>query len=90
MVRRATQVSLGNKTTRFAVTIEDDETMLDSPEAAQRQIPFLKEVLACPDILLCGFNPFQKMVVTHTGTRWTIQTEALVYDAEDDKLNRGC
>lgn len=54
---------------RWMITLEDDPSP-DPNLAAVRQLMFLKEIVECPQLLLCGTLQFENMMVSHDGMRW--------------------
>lgn len=79
MKRTFTTVKLGEET-RYQARIEDDES---SPEDARITAHrFLSSLVDQPELLLCGYAPFQKMLLYHNGMRWIAELEAIIKNPE--------
>lgn len=73
MQRSVSEVDIGDSV-RYRTRLEYPQERGDR----QALIALLSSLSSSPDLISCGFFPPQKLVITHTGTGWVVEAEALI------------
>ena len=76
MRRSFTKTTLGGNETRVTVRYESERCEPGSLEARKEQIRLLRTLADSTELQNCGFHPFQKLTMKHTGESWLIELEA--------------
>lgn len=77
MRRTTSKVSIGGEQCRVAVKIESDPCEMGTIEARRAQVAILRALTENIELLNCGFVPFQKLSMKHTGSNWLVEMEAV-------------
>ena len=77
MQRKTTTVSIGGGQCRVTVAISSDPREIGTMEARQAQVGILRALTDNIELLNCGFKPFQKLTMRHTGEVWLVEMEAV-------------
>lgn len=77
MNRKTTTVSIGGGQCRVSVRIESEPCEIDTMEARRAQVALLRGLTDNIELLNCGFKPFQKLTMRHTGEVWLVEMEAV-------------
>ena len=72
-----TKTTMGGTQVRFTLKYESEPCEPGTILARQEQMRMLRTLADSPELQLCGFYPFQKMSVRHTGDCWLIELEAI-------------
>jgi len=77
MKRTTSKVSIGGNQCRVMVRVESDPCEMGTQEARRLQVALLRAMTDNIELLNCGFLPFQKLTMKHTGDVWQIEMEAV-------------
>jgi hypothetical protein len=77
MNRKTTTVSIGGGQCRVTVVITSDPCEIGTMEARRAQVGLLRALTDNIELLNCGFKPFQKFTMRHTGEVWLVEMEAV-------------
>jgi len=77
MNRKTTTVSIGGGQCRVTVSIASAPCEPGSMQARMAQVALLRSLTDNVELLNCGFSPFQKLSMRHTGDVWLIEMEAV-------------
>jgi len=62
---------------KVTVKLESEPCELGSIEARKQQVELLRQLTANIELMNCGYSPFQKLTMKHTGELWLIEMEAV-------------
>lgn len=71
-----TRTTMGGGQARYSVRYESEPCEPGSKESRMEQMRLLRTLAESPELQICGFFPFQKMSMRHTGDCWLIELEA--------------
>ena len=71
-----TKTTMGGGQDRYTLRYESEACEPGSREARMEQMRMLRTIADTPELQICGFHPFQKMSMRHTGDCWVIELEA--------------
>jgi hypothetical protein len=81
--KTSTRTPLQDDKVRFRVVLEGEAYTKGSQESRVDQFRLLKMIAEDPSLTACGMGDFHKLTMTHNGTRWIVEAEAVV-DARTD------
>ena len=62
---------------KVTVRIESEPCENGSVQGRQQQVQLLRQLSENIELMNCGFSPFQKLNMRHTGEVWLIEMEAI-------------
>lgn len=71
------KTTMGGFTARYSIRYESELCEPSTTEARMEQIRMIRTLADSPELQICGFYPFQKMSMHHTGNRWIMELEAI-------------
>lgn len=74
--RQVRRVSIGPGRVRIRVVLTGPTCQAHTERARVAQAQMLQAVARDPTLLACGYQPFEKAVITHNGTCWQVEAEA--------------
>lgn len=77
MKRVVKSTNLGGGQTRYTTRLEGDDCALGTQEYKFLQWELLRQIVDQPDLVQCGFLPYEKLKVFHTGQHWVAEAEAV-------------
>ena len=77
MNRKSTTVSIGGGQCRVTVVITSEPCEQGTMAARQAQVALLRALTDNIELMNCGFLPFQKLTMRHTGEVWLVEMEAV-------------
>lgn len=77
MNRKTTTVSVGGGQCRVTVSVTSEPCEAGSMKARMAQVALLRSLTDNVELLNCGFLPFEKLTMRHTGDVWLIEMEAV-------------
>lgn len=77
MNRRVSTVSIGGGQCRVTVTILSEPCEFGTAVARALQVSMLRTLTDNIELMNCGFKPFQKLNMRHTGEQWVVEMEAI-------------
>jgi len=69
------KTTMGGNQARYTVRLESELCEPGIPANMER-MRMLRTIADTPDLQMCGFYPFQKFSMRHTGEMWIIELEA--------------
>lgn len=81
MKRSFSKVTIGEGIVRHRTRIESDMCEMGTHEARIIQNRLLQDILNNPSVVACGPSAFDKMSISHNGSCWVVETEAVVSDS---------
>lgn len=66
---------------RYLVRLEGEDNAMGSADCWNEQQVMLRAIVDSPDLLFCGPSRPQMIRMSHNGTTWIIEAEALVQEA---------
>lgn len=76
--RQVRKAEIGTNRFRYRVLITGDECPPRTYESRVLQSIFLRELADNQAVLECGYNVFDRLVISHNGTCWQAEAEAEV------------
>jgi len=77
MKRTTSRVSIGGEQCRVTVRLDSDPCEVGTIEGRKAQVDLLRALTENIELMNCGFKPFQKLSMKHTGENWSIEMEAV-------------
>lgn len=77
MKRSFSNATMGGGQSKVIVRYESESCELGSSKARMEQMRLLKTLADTAELQNCGYWPFQKMSMKHTGEVWIIELEAI-------------
>lgn len=71
------KTTMGGNQARYSVRFESELCEPGTTQYRMEQMRLLRTLADSPELQMCGFYPFQKMSVRHTGEFWLIELEAI-------------
>lgn len=77
-MRRGTMVktTMGGNQARYSIRFES-EVCEPGIQANTERMRMLRTIADTPELQMCGYYPFQKLSMRHTGEMWIIELEAI-------------
>ena len=76
MKKRSVKIKIGETKHRYRVILEDEDSEQYTESYNYRQKLFLKTLADSPDLLLCGYLPFERLKIYYDGQKWIAEAEA--------------
>jgi hypothetical protein len=80
MKRTTTKAPLGKDEAKVTVRIESEPCERNSVEARREATELLRALVSNPELLSCGYSPFQTLAMFHDGERWIVELQATSFE----------
>lgn len=77
MKRTISKASMDGNRTKVTVRLESEPCENGSIEGRRQQVEMIRQLSDNIELMNCGFSPFQRLVMRHTGEAWLIEMEAV-------------
>lgn len=77
MKRTTTKATMADNQVKVIVRLESDPCENGTLEGRRQQVELLKALTSNIELMNCGYSPFQKLTMRHTGEAWLIEMEAV-------------
>lgn len=77
MKRTQSKSALSGNEVKVTVKLESEHCEVGSLQARMQQVEMLRQLTSNPELMNCGYAPFQRLTMRHTGEAWVIEMEAV-------------
>lgn len=77
MKRTISKAVMDGNRVKVTVRIESDPCENGTIEGRRQQVDLIRQLGDNIELMNCGFSPFQRLTMRHTGEAWLIEMEAI-------------
>jgi UDP-N-acetylenolpyruvoylglucosamine reductase len=78
--RTQTKSALSGNEVKIVVRLESEACEARSMQGRMQQVETLRQLTSNPELMNCGYSPFQRLVMRHNGEAWVIEMEGITIE----------